>query len=439
MCVDDTAASGCLCKVTLDKISARPLKKLQIFRRERAALTQGKTIEKLGVWSEDGLIGLLAKLNPIKSVDDPELFTKNLKFEGVPVRVYQPRESSAGGRKGVMFFHGGGFKCSDLLVPYNAQISWFLAVLRSDGPPQCSDLLVPDNAQISCFLAVLRSDGPPQCSDLLVPYNAQISWFLAVLRYRLAPEHLYPAAFEDCLNATIYFLKTAQDYGVNPSSVVICGDSAGGNLTAGVAQALVTRKDIPKPLAQVLIYPVVQMIDFNLPSYQQNSGVPLLLIDKALFYMLNYLGEGVQTTLHKKVQNGSHVPPDLRKKFSKWLSADNIPDEFKVTGYKPHTMSAFDKNVYEKVKQLFEPPCSPLVAEDSVFRLLPKAYILTCEFDVLRDEGILYKKRLEDNGVSVTWHHIKDGFHGIISFCDQWDCESGKRAVDSFVSFIRDA
>ncbi|XP_018408177.1 PREDICTED: arylacetamide deacetylase-like 4 [Nanorana parkeri] len=354
----------------------------------------GSTLEKLGVWSELGVLRLLGNLYPICSVDDPELFIKILKFEGVPVRVYQPRESSAGGRKGVMFFHGGGFIFGD------------------------SDLYDKLCRQISKKAGVV---------------------VVVSVGYRLAPKHLYPAAFEDCLNATIHFLKTAQDYGVNPSSVVICGDSAGGNLTAGVAQALVTRKDIPKPLAQVLIYPVVQMIDFNLPSYQQNSGVPLLLIDKALFYMLNYLGEGVQTTLHNKVQNGSHVPPDLRKKFSKWLSADNIPDEFKVTGYKPHTMSDFDKNVYEKVKQIFEPPCSPLVAEDSVFRLLPKAYILTCEFDVLRDESILYKKRLEDNGVSVTWHHIKDGFHGIISFCDQWDCESGKRAVDSFVSFIRDA
>ncbi|XP_018408178.1 PREDICTED: arylacetamide deacetylase-like 4 [Nanorana parkeri] len=352
----------------------------------------GSALEKLGICSVLDLIRLFAHLYAIRSLDDPELFIKILKFEGVPVRVYQHRESSAGDRKGVMFFHGGGFMFGD-----------------------------SDNHDKLCR-HISKKAGAVVVS----------------VGYRLAPEHKYPAAFEDCLNATIHFLKTAQDYGVNPSSVVICGDSAGGNLTAGVSQALVTRKDIPKPLAQVLIYPMVQMIDFNLPSYQQNSGTPPLVREQALFSTLHYMGERIRSVTTNKVQNGSHVPPDLRKKFSKWLSADNIPDEFKVTGYKPHTMSAFDKNVYEKVKQLFEPPCSPLVAEDSVFRLLPKAYILTCEFDVLRDEGILYKKRLEDNGVSVTWHHIKDGFHGIISFCDQWDCESGKRAVDSFVSFITD-
>nr|DBA16401.1 TPA: hypothetical protein GDO54_003797 [Pyxicephalus adspersus] len=327
----------------------------------------------------------------IKSENDPELFIKNITFEGVPVRVYQPRESSARNRKAVMFFHGGGFMFGDNGI-----------------------------------------------YDKLCQHISKEAGVVVVsVGYRLAPKHQYPAAFEDCLNATIHLLKNAQDYGVDPSSVIICGDSAGGHLTAGVSQALVTRTDIPKPLAQVLIYPTVQMIDFNLPSYQQNQYVPILR-EQALFCLLHYVAEGDLSILNK-FQNGSHVPPDLRQKFSKWLSADNIPNEFKLRGYKPHVMPAFDKNLYEKLKHVFEPPCSPLVAEDSVFRLLPKSYILTCEFDVLCDDGILYKKRLEDNGVSVTWHHVKDGFHGIIGFSEQWECESGKRALESFVSFIRDA
>ncbi|XP_072282280.1 arylacetamide deacetylase-like 4 [Pyxicephalus adspersus] len=352
----------------------------------------GNTLEKLGISSEIALLNFLRKLIPIKSEDDPKLITKNVKFEGVPVRVYQPRESSAKGRKAVMFFHGGGFVFGDIDV-----------------------------------------------YDKLCRHISKEAGVVVVsVGYRLAPKHQYPAAFEDCLNATDHLLKNAQDYGVDPSSVIICGDSAGGNLTACVSQALVTRKDVPKLLAQVLIYPSVQKIDFNLPSYQQNQYVPLLFRERTLFYMLHYVAQG-DLSISREVQNGSHVPPDLRKKFSKWLSADNIPDEFKLRGYKPHVMSSFDKNLYEKLKHVFEPSSSPLLAEDSVFRLLPKTYILTCEFDVLCNDGILYKKRLEDNGVSVTWHHVKDGFHGIFSFYDQWDCESGKLAVDSFVSFIRDA
>uniref|UniRef100_A0A669R521 Alpha/beta hydrolase fold-3 domain-containing protein n=1 Tax=Phasianus colchicus TaxID=9054 RepID=A0A669R521_PHACC len=70
--------------------------------------------------------------------------------------------------------------------------------------------------------------------------------------------------------------------------------------------------------------------------------------------------------------------------------------------------------VYETVKRFCEPNLCPLLAEDAVVQ----SFILTCEYDVLRDDGLLYKKRLEDNGVRVTWCHLEDGFHGIISLYD---------------------
>ncbi|XP_077314502.1 arylacetamide deacetylase-like 4 [Lithobates pipiens] len=355
-----------------------------------------RTLEKFSISTEVAIYHLLGRFFHEKSEDDPELFMKDLEFEGVPVRVYQPREPSAGQRKGVLFFHGGGFVYGNL-----------------------------DSYDKLCRRVSKRAGV-----------------VLVSVGYRLAPEHLYPAAFQDCLKASIHFLRTALDFGVNPSSIITCGDSAGGTLTAAVSQALVTRKDIPRPLAQVMIYPVLQMVDFNLPSYQQNRSVPLLLRERILFYILTYILGG-DLSASRDVQNGSHVPPDVRKKFSKWLSVDHIPEEvvgyMRCAGYTPHTMAAFDKNLYQKLKQVFEPSCSPLMAEDAVLHLLPKSYILTCEFDVLRDEGILYKKRLEDNGVSVTWHHIKDGFHGVMSFYDQWVCESGIQAMDSIVGFIKDA
>lgn len=257
--------------------------------------------------------------------------------------------------------------------------------------------------------------------------------------YRLAPEHRYPAAFDDCLNATIHFLKNAEEYGVDPSSVMISGDSAGGNLTAAVCQALLDTADVPQPLAQVLIYPAVQTIDFHLPSYTQNSAVPILYRERAAFYMINYMGGEMQ--MMEEVLDGDHVPVDMKMKFRKWLGPDNIPDEFKARGYKPRVMASHSDDVYEAYKPVFETHFSPLLAEDSVIRRLPKAYVLTCEFDVLRDDGILYKKRLEDNGIPVTWFHLKDGFHGIISFFDngKLSFESGKLAVDNIVRFINDA
>ncbi|XP_063797872.1 arylacetamide deacetylase-like 4 [Pseudophryne corroboree] len=255
-------------------------------------------------------------------------------------------------------------------------------------------------------------------------------------RYRLVPEHRYPAAFDDCLSATTHFFKTAQEHGVDSSFIIICGDSAGGNLAAAVCQALVSRTDLPTPLAQVLINPVVQMIDCHLPSYQQNGMVPPLLTEITVFGTLQYLGCFCDD-LCKEVMCGSHVPPEMRMKLSKLLSIDNIPEEFTAKGYKPHKMADFKSEVYEKVKRDFEPYVSPLLAEDSVIRLLPKTYILTCEFDVLRDEGLLYKRRLEENGIPVTWYHVKDGSHGVVSFFEGPNCSSGKLALDNVITFIK--
>ncbi|KFQ40973.1 Arylacetamide deacetylase-like 4, partial [Nestor notabilis] len=258
--------------------------------------------------------------------------------------------------------------------------------------------------------------------------------------YRLAPEHKYPAAYEDCLNATIHFMKKAEHYGVDPANITVCGDSAGGNLAAAVSQTLAGRSDLPSLRAQVLIYPGLQALDFNLPSYHQNRGVPPLFRERAAFFALQYLNGHA---LHmQEVLEGSHIPPDMRLKYRKWVSPDHIPEKFKVRGYKPHKPHKpreFKAEDFEKAKRFCEPNLCPLLAEDAVIQQLPESFILTCEYDVLRDDGLLYKKRLEDNGVPVTWYHLEDGFHGIISFYDYCGLSfpSGKKGLDSVVKFIK--
>ncbi|NWH69561.1 ADCL4 protein, partial [Piaya cayana] len=229
--------------------------------------------------------------------------------------------------------------------------------------------------------------------------------------YRLAPEHPYPTQFEDCLTASIHFMKAAQDYGVDPSRVTVCGDSSGGTLAAAVAQALANRTDVPKLRAQILIYPFLQAVDFNLPSYQQNKRVPLLLKDRTIAYGLKYLN--IDLSAIKAVSEGCHVPENLQLKYQKWVSADYIPHEFKRRGYKPTTTRPFSEE-HPALEVVFDPVFSPLLAEDSVIARLPETFILTCELDVLRDDGLLYKKRLDDHGIKVTWRHLQEGFHGTI-------------------------
>ncbi|NXN10069.1 ADCL4 protein, partial [Indicator maculatus] len=138
--------------------------------------------------------------------------------------------------------------------------------------------------------------------------------------YRLAPEHKYPAAYEDCLNATIHFMKNIEHYGVDPANVIVCGDSAGGNLAAAVSQTLAGRSDLPRLRAQILMYPGLQAVDFDLPSYQQNRGVPPLLREHSAFFALQYLNGDASNM--QEVLEGSHIPPDRRVKYREWVNPD---------------------------------------------------------------------------------------------------------------------
>ncbi|PKU29197.1 arylacetamide deacetylase-like 4 [Limosa lapponica baueri] len=259
------------------------------------------------------------------------------------------------------------------------------------------------------------------------------------LRYRLAPEHPYPTQFEDCLTATVHFMRTAQDYGVDPSRIIVCGDSSGGTLTAAVAQAVGNRRDLPKLRAQILIYPYLQCVDFNLPSYQQNEGVPVLLKERTLALGLKYLDKDL--SVMEAILKGCHIPEDLQEKYQKWVSSDYIPHEFKTRGYKPSTTHPlFSKEVYTLVKPMFDPVFSPMLAEDSVIAQLPETFILTCEFDVLRDDGLLYKKRLEDHGIKVTWCHLEEGFHGTVFLALYGELigfRSGSKGLAKIVNFLR--
>ncbi|XP_038677978.1 arylacetamide deacetylase-like 4 isoform X2 [Scyliorhinus canicula] len=338
---------------------------------------------------------LRAKVLRTRHEEEAGLSIQDEQFDGVPVRVYQPRSASAGKRRGILFFHGGGWVFGSI-NEYD-HLCWYIAK-ETDS--------------------VVVSVG-----------------------YRLAPEHRYPTQFEDCLNATLHFLKTADHYGVDGSRIVVSGDSAGGNLTAAVCLRITTMKDssgLPPLCAQVMIYPALQMVDFSLPSYQQNQYVPVLFRTRMIFFYLQYLNGDM--SLGEDVLSGHHLPVEIKTNYRRWIKADLIPSEFQVADHKPNLVLTHEEDVYDLVKPSLEPTFSPLLASDAAIGRLPPAYILTCEFDVLRDDGLLFKRRLEDNGVPVTSYHVQDGFHGIISFFDNGylTFPSGKQAVDSIVSFLKD-
>ncbi|KFV97338.1 Arylacetamide deacetylase-like 4, partial [Eurypyga helias] len=231
--------------------------------------------------------------------------------------------------------------------------------------------------------------------------------------YRLAPEHPYPGQYSDCLNATLYFMRHLEEYHVDPALIIISGDSCGANFATVICQILLNKRDLPKVRAQVLLYPGLQGLDFHLPSYQQNASVPMLFRKLVIYFCFRYLNK--EPSVLEDVLQNRHVPESMKRKYKKWISADIIPDEFKVRGYVPQKSTSYKPEVHEAVKEILALTFSPLLAEDSVICQLPESYIVTCEFDVLRDDGLLYKKRLEDNGIQVTWYHSESGFHGILA------------------------
>lgn len=164
--------------------------------------------------------------------------------------------------------------------------------------------------------------------------------------YRLAPEHRAPAALADCLAVTEWVLAHAAEIGADAGRVAVGGDSAGGNLAA-----LVALEHGPRLRYQVLVYPVTDLT-LSHPSIDENAEGYLLTKAGMQWFVGHYLGS---------------------------------------TG-----IDAAD------------PGISPIYAADDRLAAAPPAYVITCEFDPLRDEGEAYAARLASLGVKVE-HRRFDG------------------------------
>jgi acetyl esterase/lipase len=170
--------------------------------------------------------------------------------------------------------------------------------------------------------------------------------------YRMAPEHVFPAAVEDCAAATKWVFDNAASLGVDATKVAVGGDSAGGNLAA--VMALMARDGaLPKPAFQLLIYPATDMAMTTVSSTTIGPGVPLT--SATMKWFIDYYAKGHETD---------------------WRA-------------------------------------SPIRAA-SVAGTAP-ALVLTCAHDPLRDEGRDYATRLEREGVPVVHLHYADQIHGFMS------------------------
>ncbi|HLZ02640.1 MAG TPA: alpha/beta hydrolase [Bradyrhizobium sp.] len=171
--------------------------------------------------------------------------------------------------------------------------------------------------------------------------------------YRLAPEHKFPAAVDDAINATRWISANAKQLGVDAARLIVGGDSAGGNLAAVVALAA---RDAggPKIAAQMLVYPATEFARKH-PSHREPETSILLTHSVIPWFMNHYMGDA---------------------DISDWRA-------------------------------------SP--ARAGTLAGLPPAYVLTAGADPLRDEGDEYAARLKQAGVPVTYRHFPGQFHGFFT------------------------
>ncbi|XP_071949793.1 arylacetamide deacetylase-like [Antedon mediterranea] len=258
---------------------------------------------------------------------------------------------------------------------------------------------------------------------------------VASIEYRLAPKFKVPTQAKDCLKASSWFMQNAEQFGVAADRIGMAGDSAGGLLTAYLSQIIHDNASLPDLKFQGLIYPLTQVLDFYTPSYQKYAKLfkeKGLLPRSMVMYMLTSAIKN-DGDLYNASMFNMHTSAEFKTRLRKLVNHDNIPIEMKDEFYY-NSPNKEDGNVkvWEKYRSvLLDPVLSPLLREDMTG--LPPAYIITCGFDNIRDDGILYARKLENAGVETTLVNYEAGFHGMFWEDRFFDFELGKEALQKFI------
>ncbi|XP_036393107.1 arylacetamide deacetylase-like isoform X2 [Megalops cyprinoides] len=343
-----------------------------------------------------GVMMFITIAEGVVPVSDERVRVTEEVFDGVGVVVYEPGQQGGDGelRRAVVYLHGGG---------------WCLGSSRM-GP---YDLLA---------------------RQLVSELNAVV----ISVEYRLAPEHHFPVPFEDVYRVIKHFLQrqVLAKYSVDPGRIAVSGDSAGGNLAAAVTQQLQQDPEQQVALkAQALLYPVLQALDLNTPSYQQNQEMPILPKTLMVRFWSEYFTSD-KSLFHAMMSNSHNSLESVGLlKFVNWSAF--LPESFR-SPYNYSAPAAESLDPSRTIAAIIDPRASPLLVPDSMLHALPKAYVLTCEYDVLRDDGLMYVTRLRRAGVDVTHEHYSTGFHGALMFT-MWptDFQIGHKMKDNYIHWLK--
>lgn len=207
-----------------------------------------------------------------------------------------------------------------------------------------------------------------------------------------------------------------------------------------LTQMAADNKTSTKFKVQALIYPVLQALDFNTPSYQQNENTPILYRPVMARFWLEYLNASYSLVPlllanNHTAQDLSGIPETARARVD-WTRL--LPPAFQKH-YRRVSPARGTGRVVEELPALLDVRAAPLLAEDEILRAVPPAYIMTCEHDVLRDDGLMYARRLEEAGVSVFSDHYEDGFHGCMVF-SFWPAKFsvGTRSMWNYIRWLKE-
>ncbi|XP_072032792.1 arylacetamide deacetylase-like [Amphiura filiformis] len=252
-------------------------------------------------------------------------------------------------------------------------------------------------------------------------------------------------AFDDCYAVTKWILENAVGFGIDRTRVGISGDSAGGTLAAAVAQYIHDDNTLPDLKYQALIYPVSQLLDIETPAQQkyrrhfgENGGMITWWEAAALvsWYVLGKSDEEVITTFMENTQTPSQFWQEGVQ--AKFVNHTLVPEEFTMDGYYSPLPTNREGNVKlwsDIGSTLLDPRLCPLMRLN--MSNLPPAFVATCEFDAMRDNGIYYVKRLEQDDVAVVWKHYEGGFHGVFGPSWPFTFKIGEQMFADYIQFIK--
>ena len=246
------------------------------------------------------------------------------------IRVYRPNQTSAtkAACDALVYYHGGG---------------WVVGCIESVDP-------------------------------LCAAMAEAIGRIVVSTDYRLSPEYKFPTPIDDCYAAFRWTVDQAALFGIDPSRIAVGGDSAGGNLAAGVALMARDRGET-LPSSQVLIYPVTDYY-FDTPSYLENAEGTNLTRENMQWYWDQYLAD----------------PKDGQSPYASMQKATDLSG-------------------------------------------LPRALVQTAGYDPLRDEGEIYAKRLSESGVPTQMTRYDGMIHGFIKNFRNWP--DAKNAFSEIVAFLK--